>query len=146
MALALAGVAAAVLPGCDLRPGPDLRPDSLLQVELGLSDTARVYRVAVSGGPGERLDPPVVELPPGAWLEFVTQDWWVHEIRFEADSLGPEARAFMERTDQLASPPLVTKDERFVLSFAGAPAARYPFVVEGNGAAARGVVIVGSKR
>ena len=142
MGLAVAAAWAFALPGCAGDPDTTLRPDSLLRAELGLTDEDRVYRVAVSGGTQESLSAAVVELPPGAWVEFVTLDWWVHEIRFEADSLTPEARAFMERTDQMSSPPLVTKDERFVLSFAGAPEARYPFVVEGNGAPARGVVVV----
>jgi hypothetical protein len=144
--LAVAAAWAFALHGCAGDPGADLRPDSLLRAELGLTDEDRVYRVAISGGAQESLSAVVVELPPGAWVEFVTLDWWVHEIRFEADSLTPGARDFMDGTDQMASPPLVTKDQRFVLSFAGAPEARYPFVVEGNGAPARGVVVVRSKR
>ncbi len=148
LALAL-GVAAAwafALPGCTAGSDTSLRPDSLLRAELGLTDADQVHRVTISGGPQETLSGPSVEIVPGAWVEFLTLDWWVHEIRFEADSLTPEARAFMERTDQMASHPLVTKDERFVLSFEGAPEGRYPFVVEGNGAPARGVVVVRSKR
>ena len=143
------GVAAAwafALPGCSGGSDTSLRPDSLLRAELGLTDADQVHRVAISGGLRETLSAPSVEIAPGAWVEFVTLDWWVHEIRFEADSLPREARAFMERTDQVASQPLVTKDERFVLSFEGAPDGRYPFVVEGSGAPARGVVVVRSKR
>ncbi|MHB1193424.1 MAG: hypothetical protein ACYC6F_10295 [Longimicrobiales bacterium] len=151
LALAL-GVAVAwafALPGCSGGSGgsdTSLQPDSLLRAELGLTDADQVHRVTISGGPQETLSAPSVEIAPGAWVEFVTLDWWVHEIRFEADSLPPDARAFMERTDQVASHPLVSKDERFVLSFEGAPDGRYPFVVEGNGAPARGVVVVRSKR
>jgi plastocyanin len=113
---------------------------------LGLTDVDRVHRVGISGGEQEGLSVDSMEVLTGDWVEFVTLDWWVHEVRFEADSLAPEARAFLERTDQMASPPLLNKDERFVLSFAGAPEARYPFVVEGNGAPARGVVVVHPKR
>jgi hypothetical protein len=148
MPLALAATVAWALasPGCGGEPGADLRPDSLLQAELGLTEADQVHRVAISGGAQEHLSPALVEIPPGAWVEFATVDWWVHEVRFEADSLAPEARAFLERTDQVASPPLVNLDDRFVLSFRDAPEARYPFVVEGNGAPARGVVVVRSKR
>jgi hypothetical protein len=137
---------ALALPGCAGAPDLSLRPDSVLRAELGLTDDDRVHRVAIRGGRREGLSADSVELLPGAWLEFVTLDWWVHEVRFEADSLGLEARAFLERTDQMASPPLVNQDDRFVVSFAEAPEGRYPFVVEGNGAPARGVVVVRPKR
>lgn len=144
--LAVTAAWALVAPGCAGEADLSLRPDSVLRAELGLTDGDRVHRVAISGGAQEGLSADSVELLPGDWMEFVTLDWWVHEVRFEADSLAPEARTFLERTDQMASPPLVNKDERFVLSFAGAPEARYPFVVEGNGAPARGVVVVRSRR
>ncbi len=58
------------------------------------------------------------------------------------DSLGAEARAFLRETDQVASPPLLDRDTRYVISTAGAPPGRYPFVVEGNGRPARGALVV----
>lgn len=132
--------------GCTRQPEPDLRPDSVLRAELGLTDADRVYRVVIRGGPQEELTPAQVELTEGAWLEFVTADWRVHEVRFEADSLSGLALAFVTDSDQMASPPLVDRDARFVVSFAGAPEGRYPFVVEGNRAPARGVVVVRPNR
>jgi len=146
LAVGVAGAWALSLVGCAGDSDATLRPDSILRAELGLTNSDRVHRVGISGGPQETLSAPAVEIAPGAWVEFITLDWWVHEIRFEADSLAPESRAFMERTDQLASQPMVSKDERFLLSFEGAPEGRYPFVVEGNGAPARGVVVVRAKR
>jgi len=122
------------------------RPDSLLRAELGLSDQDEVHRVMLAGGEQERFTPEVVEIGPGAWVEFVSADWRVHEIRFEVDSLPGEARMFLERSDQVASPPLVDQGARFLVSFAGAPDGRYPFMAEGNGAPGRGVVVVGSTR
>lgn len=142
----LGAAGASLLTGCAGEGDLSLRPDSLLRAELGLTDQDQVHRVGLTGGDRETLSPPTVELEPGSWLEFVTLDWRVHEVHFEADSLAPEARAFLERTDQVASPPLVNLDDRFVVSFEGAPEARYPFVVEGNGAPARGVVVVRSRR
>ena len=53
-----------------------------------------------------------------------------------------EQRDFLERTGQLASPPLLQQDARFVLSFREAPAGRYPFHLRGNRASGDGVVIV----
>jgi hypothetical protein len=137
---------AASASGCARQPSPDLQPDSVLRAELGLTDADQVYRVVMQGGPQEELTPAQVELTDGAWLEFVTADWRVHEVRFEADSLSGPALAFLTDSDQMASPPLVDRDARFVVSFAGAPEGRYPFVVEGNRAPARGVVVVRPKR
>lgn len=142
----LAMVGVSVVSGCAGDADLSLRPDSLLRAELGLTDDDRVHRVSITGGAEEILSPSTVELEPGSWVEFVTLDWRVHEVRFEADSLGAEARAFLESTDQMASPPLVNQDDRFLVSFRGAPEARYPFVVVGNGAPSRGVVVVGSRR
>ena len=122
-----------------------MRPDSVLQAELGLTDRDEVHRVLIQGGDVETLTPGEVPIPAGAWVEFVTNDWLVHEIRFEVDSLTAEARAFLEESDQVASPPMVNLGDRFVVSFVGAPDGRYPFIAEGNGAPGRGVVVVGPR-
>jgi len=147
LAAALLGLVA-LGAGCGGRDASDtfLRPDSVLRAELGLTDADLVYRITILGGPRESLSPEQVELEPGAWLEFVSGDWLVHEVRFEADSLSGAPLAFVRDSDQLASPPLVDRGARYVVSFEGAPEARYPFVAEGNGAPGRGVVIVRSKR
>jgi len=123
-----------------------LLPDSVLRAELGLGDTDQVHRVELRGGEREVLTPAHVNLAEGHWVEFVTADWRVHEVRFESDSLPPEALAFMAESDQLESPPLVELGARFVVSFGGAPEGRYPFVVEGNTAPSRGVVVVHARR
>lgn len=129
--------------GCRQAEAPaEFRPDSLLRVELGLTDADEVHRVMVTGGVGEVLDPAETVIPVGAWVEFVTTDWRVHVVRFETDSLEGPARAFLEGSSQAASPPLVERDARFVVSFADAPVGRYPFVTEGNGSPTRGVVVV----
>jgi plastocyanin len=123
-------------------PPPENRPDTVLRTELRLTDRDEVHRVTLTGGTSEVLDPVETTLPPGAWIEFVAADGRIHEVTFEADSLGAEALAFMQRTDQLSSPPLVNLGQRFVVSFRDAPQGRYPFRVEGNGGPARGVVVV----
>lgn len=147
--LRAAVVGAALLLGTGCRggdPDPSLRPDSLLRAELGLSDADRVHRMSLRGAETERVEPASVEVAEGEWVEFVSADWRVHAVRFEVDSLEAPARAFLEGSDQVASPPLVEPDQRFVLSFEGAPEGRYPFLVEGNGATARGVVVVVPRR
>ncbi len=128
------------------RSDPSLRPDSVLRAELHLTNADRVYRITILGGARESLSSHSVEVPTGGWLEFVSGDWRVHTVRFEADSLSGPSLAFLRDTDQMESAPLVDRGARYVVSFVGAPEARYPFVVEGNGEAVRGVVVVRSGR
>jgi plastocyanin len=127
---------------CAAEPDPTLQPDSLLQAELGLTLEDRVFRVAVTGGQGERAEPAALSIEPGAYVEFVTTDWLVHEIIFDTDSLGVAQRAFLESTDQVASPPLIERASRYVLSFVGAPPGRYTYRLEGNTRPGRGVIVV----
>tara|TARA_B100001079_G_scaffold168974_1_gene145034 strand:- start:133 stop:597 length:465 start_codon:yes stop_codon:yes gene_type:complete len=131
---------AVCLTSCSGDPG--LYPDDVLRLELGLGDRDQVHRVVIRGGDRERADPLETVITPGSYVEFVTADWLVHEIVFELDSLSIAARTFLERTDQVASPPLISQDSRYVVHFADGPPGRYPFVLEGNGAPGRGVVVV----
>ena len=119
-----------------------LQPDAVLQAALGLEATDRVHSIRITGGESERADPQLLEIEPGSYVEFVPADWLVHEVVFEADSLTSEQLRFLEQTDQVASPPLIERDSRYVLVFAGAPAGRYPYRLEGNGRAGRGAIVV----
>lgn len=144
---ALAAAALALLVGgCGGRVPPENRPDEVLRAQFGLTDQDEVHRVTLTGTESESLDPAQNTVPAGAWVEFITGDGWIHEVRFEADSLSAGARNFLERTDQMSSPPLVNRGQRFVVSFRDAPEGRYPFLAEGNGGMARGVVVVRSNR
>jgi plastocyanin len=138
--LAAAGVICSVLLGC--QPDPTLQPDEVLQGELGLTARDRVHRVLLTGGETEHADPAAVSIEPGAHVEFVTTDWLIHEVIFERDSVAEPAWLFLERTDQTASPPLIDKESRYVLSFERAPLGRYPYRLEGNGRPGRGVIVV----
>ena len=120
----------------------DHPPDAVLQTELGLTLQDVVYTIRITGGEAEVADPPERSIEPGAWVQFVSDDWLVHEVHFETDSLRPEARSFLERTRQVASPPMLQRDARFVVSFEGAPSGRYPFRLEGNRSPGRGVIVV----
>ena len=123
-------------------PDPEFPPDEVLRSELGLTEEDEVHRVLVTGGEVELPEPRTTEVRPGAYVEFVTGDGLIHEVLFEVDSLDLGMRTFLERTDQVGSPPLILRDSRFVVSFQDAPEGRYPYRVEGNGGSGRGVVIV----
>ena len=128
--------------GCEPPIPEELQPDSVLRERLGLTEEDEVHRVVLVSTDREEARPDSTTVPPGAWVEFVTGDWRIHEVRFELDSLAPEAAAFLRNSGQVASPPLLHLDARFVVSFEEAPVARYPYLVEGNLATGRGVVIV----
>jgi plastocyanin len=135
-------LASLVVASCQVPPDPDTQPDELLQAELGLTTKDRVHRVTLSGGPTEQADPAAISIEPDSHVEFVTTDWMIHEVIFDADSVPGARWSFLERTDQTASPPLIDRDTRYVLSFVGAPPGRYPYRIEGNGGVGTGVIIV----
>ena len=120
----------------------DLPPDRRPQSELGLDPIDRVHEVVLSAGAAGTAAPGETVVLAGDYLQFVTGDSWVHEVIFESDSLASDRLAFMTSLDQLASPPLVSRGSRFVVSFVGAPEGRYPFRVEGNHAPVRGAIVV----
>lgn len=123
-------------------PDPELVPDDLLQTRLGLTPDDRVHTVWISAGAGERADPLEVTVRPGDYVQFVSADWMVHEFAFELEGLRPDARDFLERTGQDASPPLVARDARFVVSFESAPPGVYRYTLSGSRGDGGGQVIV----
>lgn len=135
------GTAALLVLACE-SPDPDHLPDEVLRRELGLSDDDRVHTVVVTGGDLEVAEPSLDTVPVGAWVQFVSGDWLVHEVAFEADGLAPSVRSFLDRTSQMASPPLLELDARFVVSLEGAPPGLYPYLLQGNGGPGRGLIVV----
>ena len=128
--------------GCK-RPDPSLQPDAVLRDSLGFGEEDRVHRIRLSSPDNrETVEPGSVEVRPGDWVEFRTADRRVHAISFVLDSLSPAAVEFLRSSSQESSPPLVEPEARFLVSFEGAPVGRYPFVVAGNGAEARGSIVV----
>ena len=93
-------------------------------------------------GNRESPDPALVEVRAGDYVQFVTEDHRVHALSFEMDSLDAGRAAFLRGSGQEGGPPMVVRGSRFVVTFAGAPPGRYPFVVVGNGEDGRGAVVV----
>jgi plastocyanin len=125
-------------------PPPRNPPDALLRDSLQLGDDDRVFRVSLSTENGEnRADPASVEVPRGAWVEFVSADGWPRTVAFLLDSLSSPAAELLRSSGQGASPPLLDAGDRFIVTFRGAPAGRYPYRIEGSAATAEGTVVVG---
>ena len=121
---------------------PTLRPDAQLMSELGLTEGDRVHTVSLATGVAERADPDSIVVQTGDYLQFVSSDWLIHEVRFDSAAMDDRTRSFMVLTDQMASPPLLQQGARFVLSFTDAPQGTYPFRLEGNRGSGRGVIVV----
>jgi hypothetical protein len=122
---------------------PQNPPDALLRDSLRLGDEDRVFRVSLSTEDGEnRAYPASIQVPRGAWVEFVSADGWPRTVGFLLDSLSSAAAELLRASGQDASPPLLDAGDRFVVTFRGAPAGRYPYRIEGSAAPAEGAVII----
>ncbi len=131
------------------RGGLEQTPDPELEAAraLGLPEGARLHRVTLGGrGREEHAVPLRIEAAPGDAVEFRTVDHRVHVVTFPGDSLLSDPRAYLERTGQAGSPPLVFRGSSFLLRLEGAPRGRYPFLSEGHGGVMGGVIEVGMDR
>lgn len=138
---ALATIGLVLVAACE-PTDPALIPDAVLQAELGLTERDRVYTVTVRTGVGERATPDSVVVERGDFVQFVSDDHFVHEVRFQLDALSPAQRAFLTETGQDASSPLLRRGARFVLTLLDAPPGSYPYALEGNRAPGSGVLVV----
>ena len=85
-----------------------------------------LHDVEVRTGDQHRdFDPRTVAASPGDYLRFTMADSRTHAIVFEPQSA--DARAFLERTGQLRSPPLITKGSSWVIALKDAPPGQYAF-------------------
>lgn len=126
-------------------PGPEpSEPETERARALGLEEGARVHQVILGGrGSEEHVLPFHVEAAPGDAVEFVTVDNRIHTVLFPPDSLTPGVRAFLLGSSQDRSPPLLSRGSRFVLLLEGAPPGDYPFMSQGHGGLAYGLIRVG---
>jgi plastocyanin len=74
---------------------------------------------------GKDFEPAQIAAIPGDYLRFNVGDSRTHAIVF--DVTEPNARAFLERTGQLRSPPLVTNGASWVIALKDAPLGTYAF-------------------
>ncbi|HUH14197.1 MAG TPA: hypothetical protein VMK65_13865 [Longimicrobiales bacterium] len=138
--LAGAFVLALAATGCDRVPGgaAELELDG---ETVTLPAGAEVVEVAIeTDGGNDRFEPARPEAAVGDVVRFANGQLGTHAIAFERDGVGAEQFAFLERTLQLSSPPLVGRDAAWVVSLEEAPPGSYPFRCMTHGA--RGTLIV----
>lgn len=101
-----------------------------------------VHDVRFAGaGATDSVAPARVEAEPGDVVRFVAGDRRPHAVTFAADSLEAPLRRFLEETEQLRGPPLVSEGAAWVISLERAPAGRYPFYCRSHDRA-HGVLLV----
>lgn len=110
--------------------------------ELGLSESDRVHTVRLTMTDQERADPDSILVQEGDYIQFVSDDWFIHQVIFDSTAMSDRAWTFMVTHDQIASPPLLQNGARFVISFVDASPGAYPFLLEGNREPGFGVVVV----
>ncbi|HSJ15214.1 MAG TPA: hypothetical protein VK939_12410 [Longimicrobiales bacterium] len=115
--------------GCDqageLARGPDVLELDATRIEL--PDSIALVRVRIDRArPGE-VEPLRATLRVGDIVRFEAGDGAGHAIAFDGALLASDARAFLEQTGQLRSPPLVSEGNAWVVSFAHAPPGEYPY-------------------
>lgn len=136
-------LALGMVPGAGCLPEAPPPSDPELREALGIDDRTPIHQVLLSGrGDRTRILPAHLEVGPGDVVQFRVMDRRVHRVRFPLEDLAPAAREFLEATDQHSPAPLVERDARLVLTFAGAPPGIYPFWVEGYGAPVQGSIRV----
>jgi plastocyanin len=115
---------------CDhVRPDVDEGPRviELAHDTIRLEAGRRLVEVRAERTDTGDFHPPRAEAAPGDYVRFTAADGGGHAIVFAEDRLTPQARAFLERTDQLRSPPLIQEGASWVITLEDAPAGTYPF-------------------
>ena len=112
-------------------------------VRVDLPDSVRQLVVRLDRTTAADFELPHAELRTGDIVRFEAADAGGHAIAFDGVELAPEARAWLESTGQMRSPPLVNAGVAWVITFENAPPGEYPFVCVTHGA--RGALTVGAR-
>lgn len=115
---------------CDrAAPGRDDGPRviELAHDTIRLEAGVRLHDVQVRRETGGEFHPSQVEARVGDYVRFTADDGAGHAVVFVGASLDPAARAFLDQSGQLRSPPLIARGSSWVITLEGAPAGEYPF-------------------
>jgi plastocyanin len=121
-----------ILSACDRVPvigGGDDGP-RVLELDhdtIRLAGGVRLIDVAVRRQADGNFDPAHVEARQGDVVRFTAADRAGHAIVFVGAGMTADASAFLERTGQMRSPPLITEGSSWVITLEDAPAGEYPF-------------------
>jgi plastocyanin len=120
-----------LLAGCDRvgLPGADTGPRviELAHDTVRLQADERLVEVRVRRDAAGDFEPAHVQASPGDYVRFTAGDGAGHAIVFIADELPAAARAFLERTGQVHSAPLIREGASWVITLEDAPTGDYPF-------------------
>ena len=94
---------------------------------IPLPDSVRLVVITLDRSVPADMDRPRAQVRVGDIVRFEAKDGAGHAVAFDGAVLPPDARAFLESTGQLRSPPLVAAGNAWVVTFARAPAGEYPF-------------------
>lgn len=123
---------------CAEKPGDEgPRVLELSHDTIRLEGGVSLIDVAVRRSQTGDFDPVAVEASVGDVVRFTAGDRGGHAISFEGAALAADARAWLQQTGQLRSPPLITSDAAWVITLSGAPPGEYPFRCTTHNAAGR---------
>lgn len=117
-------------------PDHELHLDSQV---VRLPRGTRIHDVTLTADSAD-APPIVVHASPGDVVRFTPGDNRTHAVAFDARALSPDARAFLQKTSQLSSPPLTDPGTSWIVNLERAPSGRYPFRCLSHGR--RGELIV----
>lgn len=134
---------ALAVPGCGENRPADLPVVLVIEGDtVRLPPGVRLIDIAVQAGSNE-FEPAEPAARIGDAVRFIARDAGSHAITFDGVLLSTEALAFLERTAQLRSPPLLHEGASWILSLADAPPGNYPFRCLTHGASGRLQVVEG---
>lgn len=111
--------------------------------EVQLGRGTGLHDVRISGvADTDSVAPVELHVRPGDVVRFTIDDHRTHAIGFDVARLEPLIREYLDRTNQLRSPPLVNRGAAWVVALEDAPPGRYPFLCRSHGA--RGMLVVGA--
>jgi plastocyanin len=129
--------------GCRGDSAPEARPPLLElaadTIELPAGTALVEVRLSEAAGAGV-IEPERVMATVGDVVRFVAADARGYSVRFEVGRLTAEQAAFLEATQQQASPPLIGTGAAWVVTLEDAPAGEYPFLSANHGTP--GVLVV----
>lgn len=107
---------------------------------MKLPDSVHVATVRIDRAKAAELVPATSSVRTGDLLRFISSDAGGHAIAFDGDAMSSEARAFLDRTGQMRSPPFSGGGSTWLVTFAGAPPGSYPYRCPTHGV--QGTIVV----